>query len=459
MAGEKILVIDDSPTILKVVELVLTKAGFKIVSAADGVEGIEKAESEMPDMILLDFVMPKLNGYQVCKHLSEDDNLKDIPVVLMSAKGEQVGERFVKVMGIVDYITKPFSPEAITAVVTHTLSRISGEVEQPPAIPQTREEAMEEADSETKLWKQALSRMRGNISRTVAGSIKSAFTIDAAPDIIVSEIKSALTDNFLEACLGELRSQSPKLLHEEDSGLTGDLSIIPVSEIFVLLQSQKQTGAFTASMGNSKVDIYFNGGKVDLASAAGVSDEYLLGRYIIELELMSRDELDDFLSDPENRSLLGLQLIKSGRLGTKDVKQAMSMQTKELCYELLRWDSGRFTFRKIKELPAVAIEANLGLSIDGILMEGFRKVDEWHVIEREIDDFDLVLLRNDDAIVQIGRHRLEKDELTVLELINGRNTVRDIIRKSRMGSFDVTKMLYRLLSAKLVRKRVSAVAT
>ena len=123
MAGELVLVIDDSPTILKVVQLVLTKAGFTVDTASDGEEGIEHAAAKRPDLILLDFVMPKMNGYQVCRALAESEALKDVPVVLMSAKGDQVGERFVKVMGIVDYITKPFSPEAITAVVQHTIEK------------------------------------------------------------------------------------------------------------------------------------------------------------------------------------------------------------------------------------------------------------------------------------------------------------------------------------------------
>ncbi|KAB2896358.1 MAG: response regulator, partial [Kofleriaceae bacterium] len=122
MAGERVLVIDDSPTIVRVVQLVLTKAGFEVVAAPDGEAGLEAARAQAPDLILLDFVMPKMNGYQVCRELANDEALREIPVVLMSAKGDQVGERFVKVMGIVDYITKPFSPEAITAVVQHTIT-------------------------------------------------------------------------------------------------------------------------------------------------------------------------------------------------------------------------------------------------------------------------------------------------------------------------------------------------
>src|SRR5690349_24376056 len=123
MAGELVLVIDDSPTITKVVQLVLTKAGYQVNTAVDGEAGLQSVREKRPDLILLDFVMPRMNGYQFCRELVADAKLRDIPVVLMSAKGDQVGERFVKVMGIVDYITKPFSPEAITAVVQHTIGK------------------------------------------------------------------------------------------------------------------------------------------------------------------------------------------------------------------------------------------------------------------------------------------------------------------------------------------------
>src|SRR3954468_22479314 len=126
MAGETVLVIDDSPTITKVVQLVLTKAGYQVQTAADGELGLASVRERRPDLILLDFVMPRMNGYQFCRELVADSKLRDIPVVLMSAKGDQVGERFVKVMGIVDYITKPFSPEAITAVVQHTITKYAG---------------------------------------------------------------------------------------------------------------------------------------------------------------------------------------------------------------------------------------------------------------------------------------------------------------------------------------------
>ena len=84
MSGQTVLVIDDSPTILKVVQLVLTKAGFTVFTAADGYEGVEVAKKKKPDLILLDFVMPKMNGYQVCRALHEEEALSDVPADLES---------------------------------------------------------------------------------------------------------------------------------------------------------------------------------------------------------------------------------------------------------------------------------------------------------------------------------------------------------------------------------------
>src|SRR5512141_2194111 len=166
MAGELVLVIDDSPTITKVVQLVLTKAGYQVQTAADGELGLAAVRAQRPDLILLDCGMPRMNGYQFWRELTADAKLRDIPVILMSAKGDQVGERFVKVMGIVDYITKPFSPEAITAVVQHTIGKYAGpgvDEDQPSLVTGEDLSATDDADR-THARTAALKQLRGQIS-------------------------------------------------------------------------------------------------------------------------------------------------------------------------------------------------------------------------------------------------------------------------------------------------------
>jgi DNA-binding response OmpR family regulator len=468
MAGEKILVIDDSPTILKVVQLVLTKAGFQVQTAADGEAGVEAARETKPDLILLDFVMPKMNGYQVCRALADDDGLRDVPVVLMSAKGDQVGERFVKVMGIVDYITKPFSPEAITAVVGHTVNKYAqGDLVDDGAIVSEEdaspEELADKADAAQDARRDALSGLRDGVARAVAASViaHSGFVdMDLDSAQLVEAAQAALTDSRLEALLGEIRVAAPELADDGAAVLTGDLGVVPLADILTLLQSQQQTGVLTVTRGGAKVDLFFRDGRIDLALAVGIPDEFKLGRFLVDASGLSVEDLEKALADwaAHPVGLIGSNLVKQGVVTMEELHGGLARQTSELIYELLRWNLGRFTLRTAERVAAAAAEASLNLTVDGILMEGFRRVDEWHLIEREVDTFDLVFLRNDDAIAAMGRGRLTREELAVLELVNGKNSVKDIIRHSRMSSFDVSKMLYRLLSIKLIRKRVAPVA-
>ncbi len=461
MSSATILVVDDSPTIVKVVELVLSKAGYQVIHASDGEEGIALARDQHPDLILLDFVMPKMNGYQVCKILSTDETLSSIPVVLMSAKGEQVGERFVKVMGIKDYITKPFSPEAITAVVAHTLSKYMERREDTvPGLKVDKATLQQDANQAQQAMLSALSKLRATLAQTAAAGLVAAPPLEPLnldSQELVHLLKEVFSNELLQSALGELKTTAPELA-QEGAALTGELQTIPIVEVLPLLASQRQSGILTVSKGTAHVDMFFRDGGIELASAAGVSDEYLLGRYIVDLEIMEKEALDSFIAHLPRQGLLGLQLVRENKITEAELKLAMAKQTRELCYELLKWSNGRFTFRPTQDLPPIAEEAGLALAVDALLIEGFRRVDEWHLIEREIDDFDIVFLRNDDAILRMGRHKLMREEIVVLELVNGRNTVRDIIRKSRMGSFDVTKMLYRLHNVKLIRKRVAAVA-
>jgi len=475
MAGELVLVIDDSPTITKVVQLVLTKANYAVNTAADGEQGLAAVRAQRPDLILLDFVMPRMNGYQFCRELTADAKLRDIPVILMSAKGDQVGERFVKVMGIVDYITKPFSPEAITAVVQHAIGKYAGQPEtgENPSLVTGEDLAATDDADRAHARAAALGELRGRLADLTSARVAALFSLEAAAReadtnvqiikpgdaaAIADAVKKALDDATITAMLGEI---DLGLFGDGAPGLRGDLRVVPLAEVLQLLDVQEQSGVLTVERSEARVDIYFRRGRVDQAIADGVPDEFLLGRFVLDAELVQRADFESFLesrADKTGARLIGQQLVKLGYLAEADLKSCLMRQSSELIYEILRWRHGRFRFSAGVELPPAVIDAALGLDVEAVLMEGYRRVDEWHLIERAIDNFDVVFLRNEDSVAQMGRGRLTREELAVLELVNGKNTVKDIVRKSRMGSFEVSKMLYRLLSIKLVRRRVLPVA-
>ncbi|MEN2994301.1 MAG: response regulator [Thermodesulfovibrio sp.] len=124
MEKEKILVIDDSPLVRKLAEVALQEADYEVYTAADGEEGLKIAESIKPDLILVDLIMPKITGSQFCKIIRENETLKDTPIILITGKGERIGETFMEKYQILDYFIKPFKSEDLIEKVKKALSRV-----------------------------------------------------------------------------------------------------------------------------------------------------------------------------------------------------------------------------------------------------------------------------------------------------------------------------------------------
>lgn len=115
--GKTILVVDDSPTILKLIAGKLEKCGHEVYCSADGEQAMERLRDLVPDLILLDINMPKIDGYQVCKMIRSTESIKDIPVVMISGKDGFFDKVRGKMAGTSGYITKPFGPETLMKIV------------------------------------------------------------------------------------------------------------------------------------------------------------------------------------------------------------------------------------------------------------------------------------------------------------------------------------------------------
>ena len=113
MSIKKILVIDDSPTERHVLVEILNKGGYDIITAESGEEGIEKARAEQPDLILMDVVMPGLNGYQATRTLTRDESTKHIPVILVTTKEQETDKIWGLRQGAHDYMTKPINGDEL----------------------------------------------------------------------------------------------------------------------------------------------------------------------------------------------------------------------------------------------------------------------------------------------------------------------------------------------------------
>jgi two-component system phosphate regulon response regulator PhoB len=129
MAKERILIVEDDDDIRALVAFNLKKAGLDTIEAADGETGLELARSERPDLVILDLMLPGIDGHQVTYRMKMDPQLKDIPIVMLTAKSEETDVVIGLGIGADDYITKPFSPRVLLARVQAVLRRGSGTAE------------------------------------------------------------------------------------------------------------------------------------------------------------------------------------------------------------------------------------------------------------------------------------------------------------------------------------------
>lgn len=117
MSAKTILVVDDSPTALKITSDALTEQGFKVISASDGEEALEIASRLHPDLIVLDIILPKKNGFQVCRQLKTESATADIKILMLSSKNQASDRFWGQKQGADAYITKPFDDEELVASI------------------------------------------------------------------------------------------------------------------------------------------------------------------------------------------------------------------------------------------------------------------------------------------------------------------------------------------------------
>lgn len=119
--AKKILVIDDEKDLIEAVAFRLKANGYDVITAGDGAEGLDKARKERPDLIILDLMLPKMDGYRVCGLLKNDARYGSIPIIMFTARAQEEDIKHGKEMGAEAYITKPFEPETLLSKIKELL--------------------------------------------------------------------------------------------------------------------------------------------------------------------------------------------------------------------------------------------------------------------------------------------------------------------------------------------------
>ncbi|HTG00772.1 MAG TPA: DUF4388 domain-containing protein [Nitrospirota bacterium] len=429
MAGEKILDIDDSPTVQRLIDMILSSQGYQVVLASDGEEGIDKARSERPAVILVDFVMPKMNGFQVCKTLKEDPEFKDTPIILVTSKGDKVGSKFVDVLGITEYFTKPFQPEELLAKIREVIDRQKTPSALPPHV------APLDASPE-------LTSQRPSAEIPSAGSLES----------MVRAIVEQMLGDFAKTTLPELiRKELYRPQHGEHTGMQGNLASVRIVEVLQMLGLQRQTGKLSIRRGSENIDVYFKEGLIVFAAANCKNTtgaiEVLLRRFcgIEDQGIEHVMNIVKMTAQPVDRIL-----VREKMLDVKSFADCLRRHTETAVFKVMLWEEGEFAFEKAD--PPI-FSNGVQLKVDDLLLEGARRADEWSLIRQKITNFDIVfepMIANADELSTRG---MSETDLKVFSCVDGRRTIQQIIDMLYIGEFDVVKSMFILLSVNLIRRR------
>lgn len=122
-----VLVVDDEPMARTLLRLMLVRAGFEVLEAADGLEALAAVKEQLPDIMILDVMMPGIDGFAVCEQLRQEEGSADLPVIMLSAKTDSVSVRKGLSAGATKYLTKPISQDELTRNVRDTLEGIENQ--------------------------------------------------------------------------------------------------------------------------------------------------------------------------------------------------------------------------------------------------------------------------------------------------------------------------------------------
>lgn len=289
-------------------------------------------------------------------------------------------------------------------------------------------------------------------------------------DAVVQVLQRLLRQHLPDVQLSEegVRSLASALVAEAElpqlaSGIAfqADASMTRFDSVLAMLAEDGARGVITLQDGDRWGRLHLDRGRIRMGEAHGTEEDLRLGRFVVEAGFMSNDAVESVARtpDPEHRPI-GVRLVEDGHLKPGELALVLVNQSREITWELLRWDRGKITFSPTTELHPLAEAAAHGkveLKIAEALLEGLRRIDEVAEMGPQMAAVDDVFVRLDDEVGKMGRHAFARDELAVLELLNGRNSVKDIARKTRTGTFAVSKVLYRLTRAGLARQRSTPV--
>ncbi|GDY11802.1 hypothetical protein LBMAG53_06800 [Planctomycetota bacterium] len=450
---DSILVIDDSLTIRKLLELSLTGAGHAVQVAATAAEGLALARRLRPRLILLDHILPDRKGTEVCAELAADPATGTIPVIIMSAKGDDIRPLFRDRPSVVACIGKPFAPAAISHLVAETLrpTPAAAEPRSEPGTASFRPQDPATANAAQVIFTALRDRLAliPTWAAEAAGQPPAAFY---ARRLLTPEAVSRLLEGVAPLLAGArqpaesvqtsaLTSALTSASSADEVLLSGSTAVLDLPALLRLLHGLGRSGVLELGASDRLVELFCERGEVILALPSGAAAEQAAAAAGLVLPAAADD---------------GVPLLVAAVSGLPEGSEQLQRIGIAALLGMVAAGPQPFRWRPRSALPAAMLKVGRAITAEQMALERLRLVDDWTQVEAEVASLDQICSRSPDLAAQLRSLTLNPIEHRILTDVDGRRSVRAIVERSRLSTFEVFHVLYRLIQSKLVLPRSPA---
>jgi DNA-binding response OmpR family regulator len=494
--ASKILVADDSLTIRKLVERVLCQEGYEVITAETGADCLAQAAQHKPSLILLDYILPDMQGTEVCRSLINSPETWEIPVLMMSSNGNAIRQLYHDLNNVADYLTKPFAPSVLNAVVGHLLQKDSlaqlGETSTSPAVapvesappqdaavpsefmdkvnrlinlmesnpaaaPAVKEEEAAAPRAKAPRKRKAVATAPGSDTlrrkfrlalqkylRARAGQIpewESARAGEAAEEYYLGRLlgKDALRD--LSAELVKITGAPP----EATEGLRCPAALAPLDAVLRHLNAGRLTGELRLETGEETILALLDKGEVVFITTNHPRN-YCAGA-VCDFQAVPHPEIGEAVRAQEEQSIpFFVSLDQAGHLPPgANLDELLRCQGQKCLARAFKAPETNATFHPLKKLPAIAKQYRTEVSVNQLLLACYRMVDDWFTLEKVFPEMNACLAPSPELEDQCKDLVLEAGEAKAMEAIRPGQTVEQLARALNVKAFEVCRILYRFV--------------
>jgi DNA-binding response OmpR family regulator len=442
-----VLVVDDSLTIRKLLEMTLVRAGIPCECAVLGREGLTLARKLRPRLILLDYVLPDVRGTEVCSELARDPLTADIPVVIMSGKGDDIRPLFKTERTVVDFVAKPFSPAEILNVVERAVRSRAPVPGNEAAAQPTISALVTETPTTIRDPREAAAKVLFSALRERLAKIPEWLQETAGQPPVPFLARRLLTPDVVGNVLtglAPLLTPTERASTASETLFAGSTGFLHLPQLLRLIADSHRTGVLRlgSPQGEDGALVWFARGDLQLAAPR---DAAAGARLLINAGIAAEPGRS-FITPATADLVPAVVAAHHAQAG-----EALALLGRQTLVKLMGDGPMAWDWKELAQLPEPIIAlAGTGISLDQLLLDRLRLVDDWSQIELDVHSLGQICARAPDVRARLPRFTLTAEEGRVLQHVDGRRSVQELVTRTNLSTFETFHILYRLIQVRLV---------